>query len=77
LAFARRFLREELGVELHPQKTRLIAFGKLARRETADNGNGTFEFLGFTHYWAKSRLGPWILKRKTAQKRVRRAKQAL
>jgi RNA-directed DNA polymerase len=71
----KRFARFRLTI--HPQKTRLIAFGKPARRETADTGNGTFEFLGFTHYWARSRLGPWVLKRKTAKKRVRRAKQAL
>ena len=62
---------------LHPQKTRRIACGKPARRETADTGNGTFELLGLTHYWAKSRLGNWVLKRKTARQRVRRAKQAL
>jgi RNA-directed DNA polymerase len=71
----KRFARFRLTI--HPQKTRLIAFGKPARRETAAKGNGTFEFLGFTHYWAKSRLGTWVLKRKTAKKRVRRAKQAL
>ena len=71
----KRFARFRLTI--HPQKTRLMEFRKPARRETADHGNGTFDFLGFTHYWAKSRLGNWVLKRRTAKKRVRRAKQAL
>jgi len=71
----KRFARFHLTI--HPQKTRLMGFRKPARRETADTGNGTFDFLGFTHYWAKSRLGNWVLKRRTAKKRVRRAKQAL
>ena len=35
--------------------------------------NDTFEFLGFTHYWARSRKGTWVVKRKTAGKRLRRA----
>jgi hypothetical protein len=71
----KRFARFRLTI--HPQKTRLSAFGKPAGRETADQGNGTCEFLGFTPYWAKARLGYWVLKRKTTKKRVRRAKQAL
>ena len=62
---------------IHPEKTRLIAFRKPVRRETVGTGNDTFEFLGFTHYWAKSRLGTWVLKRRTAKKRVRRAKKTL
>jgi RNA-directed DNA polymerase len=71
----KRFARFRLTI--HPQKTRLMGFRKPARRETADNGNGTFDFLGFTHYWTKSRPGTWVLKRRTAKKRARRAKQAL
>jgi RNA-directed DNA polymerase len=70
----KRFARFRLTI--HPQKTRLIAFGKPARRQTGGAGNDTFEFLGFPHYWAQSRLGTWVLKRKTAKQRVRRAKQA-
>jgi len=35
-------------------------------------GNGTFDFLGFTHYWAKSLRGYWVIKRKTVAKRLRR-----
>ncbi len=71
----KRFARFRLTI--HRQKTRGIAFRKPARRETADRGNDTFEFLGFTHYGTRSRLGNGVLKRKTAKKRVRRAKKAL
>ncbi len=46
-------------------------------REDKANGNGTFDFLGFTHYWEKSRRGCWIVKRKTAKKRFRRTVKAL
>ena len=35
-------------------------------------GTGTFDFLGFTHYWAKTRRGYWVIKRKTIRKRLRR-----
>jgi len=35
-------------------------------------GKDTFEFLGFTHYWGKSRKGNWVIKRKTARKRLQR-----
>ncbi len=52
----KRFARFRLTI--HPEKTRLIAFRKPVRRETAGTGNDTFEFLGFTHYWAKSRGAP-------------------
>jgi hypothetical protein len=47
-ALPKRFAR--FGLTIHPQKTRRIAFGKPAGRETADTGNGAFEFLGFPHY---------------------------
>jgi group II intron reverse transcriptase/maturase len=58
------------GLTLHPDKTRLVAFG----RPTGTSGStpGTFDFLGFTHYWGKSRQGKWIIKRKTAQQRFSR-----
>jgi retron-type reverse transcriptase len=41
-------------------------------RENSAKGKGTFDFLGFTHYWAKSRRGYWVIKRKTVGKRLRR-----
>ena len=63
------------GLTVHPQKTRMVRFGK-PRRDDSGKENGTFDFLGFTHYWAKSRQGYWVIKRKTAKKRIRRAMKA-
>jgi len=68
------------GLTLHPQKTRLIDFRRPDRRASAspdNNGDvrsrpGTFDLLGFTHYWAKSRNGYWVVKQKTAAARFRR-----
>ena len=37
----------------------------------------TFDFLGFTHYWGRSRRGAWVVKRKTAKSRLKRALAAL
>ena len=67
----KRFAR--FGLMIHPEKTKLIAFRKPAANTTAGKGKGTFDFLGFTHYWARSRFGYWVIKRKTASKRMRRA----
>jgi group II intron reverse transcriptase/maturase len=66
---------EKYGLKLHPEKTRLVPF---ARPETlgpdgaGPDQPGTFDFLGFTHYWGKSRKGYWIIKRQTMAKRLRR-----
>jgi len=77
---ARRFLdelRERLarfGLELHPDKTRLIEFGRYAAERRRTRGLGkpeTFNFLGFTHICAKSRNGRFWLKRITVSKRMR------
>jgi RNA-directed DNA polymerase len=77
---ARRFLvelRERLarfGLELHPDKTRLIEFGRHAARRRQARGLGkpeTFDFLGFTHICAKSRSGRFWLRRITISKRMR------
>src|SRR6266581_5176929 len=78
---ARQFLavlRErfaQFGLALHPDKTRLIEFGRHAARRRAKRGDGkpdTFDFLGFTHICAKARRGGrfWI-KRITIAKRMR------
>jgi RNA-directed DNA polymerase len=68
------------GLTLHPEKTRLVDFRRPDRRalRSPDNGDarsrpGTFDLLGFTHYWAKSRKGYWVVKQKTAADRFRRA----
>ena len=64
---------DRFGLSVHPQKTQLIAFGKPASGKDAGKGEATFDFLGFTHYWAKSLKGNWVIKRKTASQKVRRA----
>lgn len=65
------------GLKLHPDKTRLIRFERPAQnaRPRRGDGNrpGTFDFLGFTHYWGRSRKNRWVVKRKTASKRMSRA----
>jgi RNA-directed DNA polymerase len=70
------------GLTLHPEKTRLVAFRRPAQRRSRDDSNGeppagTFDLLGFTHYWGRSRHGNWVVKRKTAGSRFRRAIQAI
>jgi len=55
----------------------LIAFQKPPSREQSAHGKGTFDFLGFTHYWAKTRRGYWVITRKTVGKRLRRFMKAL
>ena len=65
------------GLTIHPTKTTLIAFGQPNRHKVAGKGHGTFDFLGFTHYWTQSRQGSWVIKRRTARKRLRRMKKSL
>jgi RNA-directed DNA polymerase len=70
-------LRERLakfGLALHPDKTRLLEFGRHAARHRAARGLGkpeTFNFLGFTHICTKSRSGRFWIKRITIAKRMR------
>jgi group II intron reverse transcriptase/maturase len=59
------------GLTVHPQKTKLVRFKK-PRNDDDAKKNGTFDYLGFTHYWAKSRRGYWVIKRRTMEKRWRR-----
>ena len=66
----KRFNR--FGLELHPDKTALIRFGKPSSRSTGRVENGTFDFLGFTFYWDKGWKGYWVIKKKTARKRLNR-----
>jgi group II intron reverse transcriptase/maturase len=74
----RRELRDRLekfGLVLHPEKTRLIEFGRFAAENRRTRGDGkpeTFDFLGFTHICGKKRWGKgFIVKRKTIAKRLR------
>jgi len=57
------------GLKLNEGKTRLVPF---ERPVGGSKGRGTFNFLGFTHYWGKTRNGYWVIKRKTARRRLQR-----
>ncbi len=63
---------EKYGLTIHPDKTRLMKFQQAARHADKDRTNGTFDFLGFTHYRSKSRQGYWVIKRRTMRKRLGR-----
>ena len=67
------------GLTIHPEKTRLVPFQKPQRSERRSEPKqpGTFDFLGFTHYWAQSRKGNWVIKRKTASNRFSRSLRAI
>lgn len=76
---AERFLRDlrerfaKFALELHPEKTRLIEFGRHAawdRRKRGDGRPETFGFLGFTHICARTKRGRFKLKRVTDSKRM-------
>jgi RNA-directed DNA polymerase len=61
------------GLTLHPDKTRMVPFQRPDRVHRDEVGPGTFDFLGFTHFWAVSRKGNWVVKQQTAKDRLRRA----
>lgn len=70
------------GLTVHPTKTRRVTF----RRPPRGDGRsglprtqrpGSFDFLGFTHYWGRSRKGSWVLKRKTMTSRLSRALRSI
>jgi RNA-directed DNA polymerase len=65
------------GLQLHPTKTQLIAFQKPSAKDAGGARKRTFDFLGFTHYWTKSRKGNQVIKRQTARKRLKRALSAI
>jgi len=78
-ADAERFLTElrerftKFGLELHPEKTRLLEFGPFAARDRQRAGKGkpeTFNFLGFTHICGKKRNGRFTVVRQTIRKRL-------
>ena len=76
---AERFLNElrerfaQFGLDLHPEKTRLLPFGRKPDREWR-NGRGpepgTFNFLGFTHVCGRTRKGGFVVQRRTMRKRL-------
>jgi group II intron reverse transcriptase/maturase len=60
------------GLTLHPDKTRLVPFRRPDRDDGGSDGPGTFDLLGFTHYWGMSRKGNWVVKKRTAKDRFSR-----
>jgi len=85
-AEAERFLNEfgkrlaKFGLELHPEKTRLIEFGRFAEANRRRQGKGkveTFTFLGFTHYCGKNSKGYFFVGRTTMVKRMRATLQRI
>ncbi len=62
----------QYGLTLHPTKTRLLFFrppSSTGNDQPRDTGKQSFDFLGFTHHWARSRRNSWVVKRKTAGSR--------
>jgi len=85
-ADADRFLEDfrrrlgKFGLELNPEKTRRIEFGRFAEQRRERRGEGkpeTFDFLGFTHICGKNRNGTFMVRRKTIGKRMRAKLRAL
>ena len=69
------------GLALHPEKTRLVKFTRPPRRpDEGDDGESwsdSFDFLGFTHHWGRSRNGNMVVKRRTAKNRFGRSLRRL
>jgi group II intron reverse transcriptase/maturase len=66
------------GLTIHPDKTRLVPFRRPGRvppspATGSQEPPGSFDFLGFTHYWSHAKSGRWVVKRKTAGSRFHRA----
>ncbi|MEW5755399.1 MAG: group II intron reverse transcriptase/maturase [Pseudomonadota bacterium] len=85
-AEARRYLcaleqrLRQFDLALHPEKTRIIRFGRFAAAQRAQRGEGkleTFNFLGFTHYYGRTRNGKFVVKRKTMVTRLRKQIKAV
>lgn len=68
------------GLTIHPSKTRLLGFRRPPKYPPTGSRKvrkpETFDFLAFTHYWARSDKGNWVVKQKTARSRLRRAIRA-
>ena len=69
------------GLRLHPEKTRLVPFQRPPRAPRGTSRRprelGSFDLLGFTHYWGLSRRGNWVVKRRTAKDRFSRALRSI
>jgi len=73
----KRFAR--FGLKINEEKTRLVRFGRPPRGGGAGGGGKpeTFDFLGFTHYWGKSRRGNYVVQKQTAKSRFRRTLRSI
>jgi len=65
------------GLTLHPDKTRRLPFGRPPAGQQSGKGPATFDFVGFTCYWVRSRTGRWEMWCKTRRASLRRAKEVL
>ena len=66
------------GLEIHPQKTRLVRFKRPSKyAKDQEPKAASFDFLGFTHYWGKSLKGNNVVQRKTCGKGLRRSLKAI
>jgi group II intron reverse transcriptase/maturase len=71
---------ERFGLKQHPDKTRLVRFQRPPLRPPGRRAGprpGTFDLLGFTHYWGRSRRGAWVIQRRTSRTRLSRALRAI
>jgi hypothetical protein len=71
---------DKYGLQLHPDKTRMVDFRHRRTHRSAEGGEPfatTFNFLGFTHIWARSRGGKVVVRQLTAKDRFARALQAI
>ena len=64
---------ERFGLELNGQKTRLVPFTPPESDADRRSGDRAFDFLGFTHFWRRSRTGRWIVSKKTSKVRFGRS----
>jgi hypothetical protein len=65
------------GLTLHPDKTRLFSFRRPPKESRSGKGRATFDFLGFTFYWARTRKGGWGMFCKTRSASLRRTIQSV
>jgi RNA-directed DNA polymerase len=65
------------GLTLHPDKPRLLPFWRPSTTQQSGQGPASFDFLGFTFYWRRTRTGHWRMGCKTRRASLRRAKQAI
>jgi RNA-directed DNA polymerase len=65
------------GLALHPDKTRLLLFRRPPRTQQSGKSPATFDFVGFTFYWRRTRTGHWRMWCKTRRASLRRAKTSI